>query len=108
MLFLSIFFSRRNASHLSLDSPCSNPSHQPALPNQKWTVPLFPMWVLPQNRQSTTVFVIRPLWLLFCSCLDGGKVVNSFSTCKYVFVNSFVDFFRNLVNRTTFVYVSFA
>ena len=34
---------------------------------------------------------------VLCSCLDGGKLVNSF-----------VDVFRNLVNMTTFVYVSFA
>ena len=108
MLFLSIFFSRRNASHLSLDSPCSNPSHQSALQKQIWTVPVQQMSPISQNSKPENIYVIRPLWLLFCSCLDGGKLVNSFSTCKYVFVNSFVDFFRNLVNRTTFVYVSFA
>ena len=79
-------FSRRKASHLSLDRKCGRPGHQSALENQKRTVPVQQMWVLSQNRKPKNLYVIRPLWLpsLFCSCLDGGKLVNSFSTCTYL------------------------
>ena len=68
-----------------------------------------PMWAISPCGESKNLYVILPLWLpsLFCSFLNGGKLVNR-KLETFFFVNSFVDFFRNLVNMTTFVYVSFA